>query len=131
MRLTIVKSEWMEDWYLIERAEHNGREWIEVTSPHSSAFRRPARISDADVEGTASQMIDIGKAIEDRHNHSHKRCAVEFRDGSADREAEAHNRRITNSSHYDDDAQHKQRAERCEGRAAAFRTIADLLRGLS
>lgn len=50
---------------------------------------------------------------------------------AADREAEAHDRRVTNSSHYDDDAQHKQRAERCEGRAAAFRAIADLLRGLS
>jgi hypothetical protein len=77
MRLTIKKTDVIEDWYLIERAEHDGREWIEETGPHSSALRCSARFSDADVEGRSREMLAIAAAIEARGEAVFGRCAVD------------------------------------------------------
>lgn len=86
MRLALVKAEHMKDWYLIERAEHDGREWIEevkaatLDSGSWSRCMRSARVSDADVEGTAEEMRRIAVAIDGRAWVGFKRCAVQVFD---------------------------------------------------
>ena len=81
MKLVIKKSEWMEDWYLIERAEHDGRSWIEQTGPNVAALRCSSRIGDADVEGTREEMLAIAAGIERREDVVFRRCAVMFSAG--------------------------------------------------
>ena len=63
------------DWFMIERAEHDGREWSEPRD-YGSAFMTSARISDADIEGTFDEMLGIAAAIERRHAFNARRCAV-------------------------------------------------------
>lgn len=76
MNLTIRKCENMGDWYVIEREEHDGREWLEQTGPNSAALRCSSRFSDADVEGTSFEMLAIADAITARSGAHFKRCAV-------------------------------------------------------
>jgi hypothetical protein len=73
--LTLSKSEWRDDWYVIERRDHDGRMWIQPTE-YGSSLMCSASISDADVEGTADQMALIAMAIERRCSFSAKRCEV-------------------------------------------------------
>lgn len=84
MKLALRHCEDMGDWYVIERHEEPGehREWMERTE-YGRRFMTSSRLSDADVEGSAVEMLDLADSIETRRNTSHKRCAVEFRDGSA------------------------------------------------
>lgn len=79
-KLTLRKCEGMGDWYVIERDEAPGthREWMEPME-YGASFMSSARLSDADVEGTGREMLDIADAIDARRDESHKRCAVEFR----------------------------------------------------
>lgn len=80
MKLALVKSEDMSDWYTIEKAEHDGRTWMEpvkIGDFECMSFQMSARISDACVEGTAQEMREIGFAIEQRAEESFKRCAVD------------------------------------------------------
>ena len=79
MKLKIVKCDVMDGWYLIERAEHDGRVWVEMTGPNTSALRCSARFSDADVEGTPGEMLAIAEAIETHAEVSFRRCAVDAR----------------------------------------------------
>jgi hypothetical protein len=79
VKLTMRKCEDMGDWYVIERAEHDGRTWEERTGPHSSALRCSSRFSDADVEGYAGEMRALAKAIDERRYESFRRCAVDAR----------------------------------------------------
>lgn len=72
--LKLVKGS-LPDWWLIERAEHDGREWGEPTK-YGVAFRRSARITNADIEGSAEEMLDIAAAIKSRGRSWAKRCAV-------------------------------------------------------
>lgn len=78
-RLTLVKSDCIEDWYLIERAEHDGREWFEQTGPNTFALRMSARLGNADIEGSAAEMRAIAKAIREHDYTSFRRCAVDAR----------------------------------------------------
>lgn len=78
MKLKLVKSDVLPDWYLIERAEHDGREWFEEVSPNCSVLRCSARFSDADIEGSLGEMIAIADAIRCRGRIEFKRCAVRF-----------------------------------------------------
>jgi len=66
----------MGDWYVIERAVHDGRSWIEPTK-YGSSLRLSSRFGDADVEGSAFEMCEIAKAIEQRETVSFKRCSVD------------------------------------------------------
>lgn len=77
MKLKLKHCDWMEDWYCIERAEHDGRTWMQETGPNSMSFMSSARISDADVEGCSVEMLAIAEAIENRALESFKRCAVD------------------------------------------------------
>lgn len=89
MKLTITKSDALDNWYLIERAEHDGREWNARTT-WGSAFCKSSRICgdavgdtppgfSACVEGTAAEMLDIAEAIERRGEVSFTRCSVDAR----------------------------------------------------
>ena len=76
MKIKLVKSEWLDDWYLIEKAEHENKEWIEKTGDNCYSLRCSSRISDADVEGTSAEMLAIAGAIKKRGAVSFKRAAV-------------------------------------------------------
>ena len=78
MKLRLVRCEGMDDWYSIERAEHDGREWVEQTEPNCLSFMCSCRVSDADVEGTREEMLLIADAIRNRKHIGFKRCAVGF-----------------------------------------------------
>lgn len=78
MKIVMKKSEWLDDWYLIVKAEHDGREWMERTGPNSSRFMCSERISDACVEGSEEEMLGIAQAIKLRERRSFGRCAVAF-----------------------------------------------------
>lgn len=78
MRLKLVHASYIGDWYTIERAVHDGREWWEETGPNSISLRMSCRITDACVEGTLSEMKAIAKAIRSRSDIAFKRCAVKI-----------------------------------------------------
>ena len=80
-QLTLRKSEWLDDWYVVEWAEHDGREWMEPTT-WGASFQRSARVSDAEVEGTRAEMLALAEALEAGKNESFRRCAV-WRRGSS------------------------------------------------
>lgn len=67
MKLTILKFDGLDDWYFIERAEHDGRRWDEPTK-WGTRLMKSSRLSDADVEGTAADMRGIASAIEARRD---------------------------------------------------------------
>ena len=83
--LILVKSEVLPDWYIVEWAEHDGREWLEPIGEMGLALRRSARVGDADVEGYAHEMRAIAQAIEDGTGVEFRRCAAHTRpDGSVE-----------------------------------------------
>ena len=61
MKVTVNKNDDMGDWYTIERAEHDGRHWMERTD-YGMALMSSSRIGNADIEGTASEMLTIAAA---------------------------------------------------------------------
>jgi hypothetical protein len=73
--LALVKSAWLDDWYVIERAAHDGRERMRPAEG-GAHFMRSARITNADVEGTADEMREVAVAIEARGMYSAKRVGV-------------------------------------------------------
>lgn len=76
MRLTIRDSG--NNWYVIERAEHEGGVGLKWTANGRLSLHDSARFSDADIEGTAEEMIAVAQAIQQRKMVSFKRCAVRF-----------------------------------------------------
>lgn len=78
MKIVMRKSEWLDDWYLIVKAEHDGRVWEERVAPNVVMFRCSERISDADVEGDEMDMLQIADAILYREDGIGERCAVRF-----------------------------------------------------
>lgn len=83
MKLKLIKSSSLSDWYLIERAEHANTSSIEQVGPHAFRYVHSGRITDADVEGSGAEMLAIAHAIETRSEASFPRCAVWFLDGEA------------------------------------------------
>lgn len=81
-KLKLVEAETLHDWYFIERAEHDGREWLEQVGPNTSVLRSSSRICDADIEGSGFEMLTIASAIKDRRSINFKRCAVDFKEGN-------------------------------------------------
>lgn len=83
MKIVLNKCDGMDDWYTIIKAEHDGRVWVEDISESSGIPRHQKlmlseRISDACVEGTAYEMLEIAKAIKEKADISFRRCAVSF-----------------------------------------------------
>ena len=85
-KLTLVKSEGMGDWYVIEWAEHDQRGWMEMREAEGykyGAWCWSGRVADADVEGHASEMAAIADAIKSGGSASFRRCeAMRLQDGS-------------------------------------------------
>lgn len=75
--LVVRRSEHIDDWYLIQRAVHEGRQGIQQVRPGVARFVCSSRISDADVEGTWDEMRVIAQAIQERTGVAFKRCAVQ------------------------------------------------------
>jgi len=75
--LALVVSDFLANWYTIERRHHDGRHWDEQVAPHALALRYSGRISDADVEGSALEMRRIASAIRERSTACFRRCAVD------------------------------------------------------
>ena len=78
MKIVMKKSEWLDDWYLIVKAEHDGQEWFMRTASNSLRLMCSERISDACVEGDEHEMLGIAQAIKLRERRSFGRCAVAF-----------------------------------------------------
>jgi len=77
MKLTIQRSAFDSDWWVIERAEHNNTRGLGVhPTLGCTMLMYSGRISDADVEGTGEEMRAIAKAIKERAGVRFKRCAV-------------------------------------------------------
>mgnify|MGYP000908259882 FL=1 len=79
MKIALSKSEYMDDWYAIVKAQPIVREWMERTTPNCYRFMASERLSpEACIEGTAEQMLALARAIQLREAVSFKRCAVHF-----------------------------------------------------
>lgn len=79
MRIELNKCEHMGDWYTIVRSEHDGREWFKPFGHNGLSFQSSERLTpDACIEGDASEMLALARAIKDRSSASFKRCAVWF-----------------------------------------------------
>lgn len=80
MEVVCNKSDCGDDWYVIERAlTFPRRTWVEPIPNILNCFRYmdSARISDADVEGTKAEMLEIARAIKGHGSYGAKRCAVQ------------------------------------------------------
>jgi hypothetical protein len=79
MKIVMEKSEWVDDWYLIVKVEHDGEQWMEKTGPNTYQMMCSERISDADIEGSEKEMLQIAEGILNRSNvMGLRRCAVRF-----------------------------------------------------
>lgn len=65
-----------DGWYTICRVEPVGVAGMRSVEPGVFCFYDPTRISDADVEGTEDEMLDIARAIRARGRFTARRCAV-------------------------------------------------------
>lgn len=90
IKLTIEKFEYLRDWYILRRVEHDGIEWNEVRQvplyrndpAHTytvSYYCNSSRLEKTtDVEGVAYEWAAIAIAIRARKNQEFKRCGVKF-----------------------------------------------------
>jgi hypothetical protein len=62
MKIKLNKSEHMDDWYTIVRAEHDGREWPEQVGPNCFSWMMSERlVPNACIEGDSYEMLAIAK----------------------------------------------------------------------
>jgi len=76
MKCVLSKCDSIDNWWLIERAEHDGRRWFERTE-FGAALRCSSRLGNADIEGTGEEMLAIASAIERGESEDFRRCAAE------------------------------------------------------
>ncbi|HUU32882.1 MAG TPA: hypothetical protein VMW48_02400 [Vicinamibacterales bacterium] len=81
-RLALICYDDMVDWYTIEWAEHAGITDLRMHPEGYMYLYLSARPSDADIEGSAAEMLIIAEAIEAGDDASFKRCAVRHYDGT-------------------------------------------------
>ena len=75
--LILVSCDGMPDWWIIERAQHDVREWDEYSDDGAHAFTCcSARIVNGDIEGSGNEMRSLAKAIEEGRSAQFKRCQV-------------------------------------------------------
>lgn len=75
--LTCRKFAVLDDWYVIERQDHDGRYWTEQREDGASVLCCSSRITDADIEGNCNAMARIADAIDNNGKFSAPRCAVD------------------------------------------------------
>jgi hypothetical protein len=84
MKIRLHRSEHLDDWFTLVRAEHDGRAWFEPTSPNSSRFMSSERLSpEACIEGDSHEMRAVADAIQRRESVFFKRIAVHFESDGA------------------------------------------------
>lgn len=77
MKLRLKKFEWLDNWFAIVRAEHDGREWYEEIGPNTRQFMMSERLSpEACIEGDKGEMLAVAEAILERRSIHLKRCEV-------------------------------------------------------
>lgn len=74
---TLRPAESIDNWFIIERADHEHKGHFETLSAGSSAYRWSGRISDADIEGSRGEMQALAAAIRASAAFRAKRCAVD------------------------------------------------------
>lgn len=78
IRLAFRESENLSGWWLIVRAEHDGREWLEDVGPNCHAFCMSERLEPRScVEGRADEMTALACGILRGDGDRFKRCAAE------------------------------------------------------
>ena len=78
MKIKLRKSDCRPDWYLIVRAEHDGRIWIDKIGDVLYNMKSERLSPEACIEGNSEEMIDIANAIKSRQGIRHKRVGVRF-----------------------------------------------------
>lgn len=86
IKCIVVKQEHMGDYWTIERAEHDGRSWMQPLGRNCSAFCVSTRLGEpsadsdmhnnADIEGDSREMLAIAQAIETGGQAHFKRCSA-------------------------------------------------------
>ena len=71
-----IKCDEMGDWYTVEKAEHGNVETLVPYDKNGSFLYYSGRISDACVEGPASAMIAMARAVLANGSYREKRAAV-------------------------------------------------------
>lgn len=77
IELVCRKSDALDDWYVIDRKVHDGTSELRQGRHGGLSFFMSSRISDADVEGRAAEMLAIADAIDADGSVSFRRCAVD------------------------------------------------------
>lgn len=62
--------------YAVERAAHDGRAWVEHVGDRAQRYMTSAKICDADVQGSADELLELASAIGARGEFAGHRCAV-------------------------------------------------------
>lgn len=84
IKLNLRRSDWMGDWFVLEREVHDDGDY-EMVAPDDiskdgrimAASHMPSsRVGDADVEGTAEEWAGMLAALRGGGSYSAKRCAV-------------------------------------------------------
>ena len=81
-KITLVKNDELDDWYTIEKSNHEHKVWFEELDGGLN-FMHSGRISDACVEGNGKEMLAIADAIRSRKSVCFRRCAVRIDGDSA------------------------------------------------
>ena len=66
----------MDDWYVIQKANHDGRNWFAPIKGGGQHFMCSSRIGNADIEGDKKEMLVLARAILDGEKCAFRRCSV-------------------------------------------------------
>jgi hypothetical protein len=78
MKITCKKSDDIDDWYTIEKAEHDNYYGLHEIAENCSSVYWSGRIADTDVEGSLYEMREVAEAIRDKRSISFKRIGIIF-----------------------------------------------------
>ena len=82
--LVLQRVDSMTLWYTIDRAVHANVTGFRPIEGGGMELFCSSRISDADIEGTLEEMLDLAKMIQKRGLYGARRCAVECKGDRAE-----------------------------------------------
>lgn len=74
--LTVVLSEHIEDWWVIELANHAHTTEMRSLDTNTFYIWDSGRVSDENIEGTGNEMLTIALAILLKDDAQFRRCAI-------------------------------------------------------
>lgn len=78
-KLTIYKSAYLDDWWILTREEHSGETEWEPTK-YGARLKMSSRLDPyTDVEGNSAEWLAIAEALENSKDTSFTRCGVAFK----------------------------------------------------